>query len=119
MQAGASAPGLVAAFTTRAYYLGAASTNMCGTAATSCCLQCVLVKCPCRFNVSAAGVAQRDAAVWQFAQRLQAPIMMVLSGGYTRASAGVIVDSLSAILQDIADKYGSSSSGGNMSGPSS
>jgi hypothetical protein len=34
--------------------------------------------------------------------------MMVLSGGYTRASAGVIVDSLSAILQDVANKYSSS-----------
>lgn len=50
-----------------------------------------------RFNVTAQGVAQRDMQVWKFAQRLQAPIVMLLSGGYTRASAGVIVDSLSAI----------------------
>lgn len=57
----------------------------------------------CRFQVSPEGVAQRDAAVWQFAQRLRAPILMLLSGGYTRASAGVIVDSIAAILQDVAE----------------
>jgi hypothetical protein len=56
-----------------------------------------------RFNISPQGVIQRDAAVWQFAQRLQAPIMMLLSGGYTRASAGVIVDSIAGILQGLAD----------------
>jgi hypothetical protein len=29
--------------------------------------------------------------------------MMLLSGGYTRASAGVIVDSIAGILQGLAD----------------
>lgn len=60
--------------------------------------------------MSAQGVAQRDAAVWQWAQRLQAPIAMLLSGGYTRASAGVISDSIAGLLRDLSDKYGGGSS---------
>jgi histone deacetylase 11 len=51
--------------------------------------------------VSAQGVARRDEMVWAFAQQLGAPIVMLLSGGYTRASAGVIVDSLTSILQGL------------------
>lgn len=57
-----------------------------------------------RFAVSPAAVQQRDAAVFAFAERLRAPIAMLLSGGYTRASAGVIVDSLTRLLQGMADK---------------
>jgi histone deacetylase 11 len=58
--------------------------------------------------VSAAGVQQRDAAVFAFAEQQGAPIAMLLSGGYTRASAGVIVESLTALLRDLASKLGAS-----------
>eukprot|EP00878_Enallax_costatus_P029743 GHUV01032288.1.p1 GENE.GHUV01032288.1~~GHUV01032288.1.p1 ORF type:complete len:164 (+),score=38.04 GHUV01032288.1:283-774(+) len=56
------------------------------------------------FEVSPAAVLQRDAAVFEFADRLEAPTVMMLSGGYTRASAGVIVDSLTSILTGMAAK---------------
>ncbi|WIA41682.1 hypothetical protein OEZ86_009029 [Tetradesmus obliquus] len=59
-----------------------------------------------RLSVSAAGVQQRDAAVFTFAEQQRAPIFMLLSGGYTRASAGVIVDSLTALLRGMASKLG-------------
>lgn len=55
-----------------------------------------------RLQVSAQGVAQRDAAVWGFAQQVEAPIVMLLSGGYTRASAAVIVDSIAGLLSGVA-----------------
>jgi len=41
----------------------------------------------------------RDSKVWQFAIQQRAPILMLLSGGYTKASAGVIVDSLEGLLR--------------------
>lgn len=53
-------------------------------------------------SITPQGVVQRDEAVWQLARRLRAPILMLLSGGYTRASAGVIVDSLTSILTGLA-----------------
>jgi histone deacetylase 11 len=56
--------------------------------------------------VSPAGVQQRDAAVFAFAEQQGTPIAMLLSGGYTRASAGVIVDSLTALLRVVASKLG-------------
>lgn len=61
--------------------------------------------------MSGQGVVQRDAAVLRFAQRLQAPIVMLLSGGYTRASAGVIVDSIAGILQGLAEGCSSTAGG--------
>lgn len=61
---------------------------------------------PCRLNVSPQGVAQRDAAVWQFAQERRAPIVMLMSGGYTRASAGVTADSIARILRGLAKQHG-------------
>lgn len=58
-----------------------------------------------RLAVTPQGVLERDTAVWQFAQqRLRAPICVLLSGGYTRASAGVIVDSLASLLGGIAQQ---------------
>lgn len=54
-----------------------------------------------RFAVSAEGVKQRDAAVFGFSDQLRCPIVMLLSGGYTKMSAGVIVDSLTSLLQDM------------------
>ncbi|KAF6250370.1 hypothetical protein COO60DRAFT_881687 [Scenedesmus sp. NREL 46B-D3] len=59
-----------------------------------------------RLSVSPAGVQQRDAAVFAFAEQQGAPVAMLLSGGYTRASAGVIVDSLTALLRGLASKLG-------------
>eukprot|EP00878_Enallax_costatus_P020621 GHUV01021806.1.p1 GENE.GHUV01021806.1~~GHUV01021806.1.p1 ORF type:complete len:252 (+),score=62.81 GHUV01021806.1:2675-3430(+) len=56
------------------------------------------------FAVSPAAVQQRDATVFGFADRLKAPVVMVLSGGYTRASAGVIVESLTSLLRGMAAK---------------
>jgi hypothetical protein len=42
---------------------------------------------------------QSDARVWRFAlERLNAPIVMLLSGGYTRESAGIVADSLERLL---------------------
>lgn len=41
-----------------------------------------------RLGVTAQGVLKRDAMVWDYAlHTAQAPILMTLSGGYTRASA--------------------------------
>ncbi|KAI8476068.1 MAG: hypothetical protein J3K34DRAFT_516972 [Monoraphidium minutum] len=51
-------------------------------------------------SVTPAGVLERDARVWRFAlEEARSPIVMLLSGGYTRASAGVITDSLQALLR--------------------
>lgn len=37
--------------------------------------------------------------MWRFAlERLNAPIVMLLSGGYTRESAGIVADSLERLL---------------------
>lgn len=56
-----------------------------------------------RMCISPDGVVQRDERVWQFAlERARAPLLMLLSGGYTRASAGVIVDSLDTVLRRFA-----------------
>eukprot|EP00775_Hariotina_reticulata_P006602 gene6602-6830_t len=53
-----------------------------------------------RFNVSPAAVVQRDAAVFALAaEQLKCPIVMLLSGGYTKASAGVIVDSVVNLMK--------------------
>lgn len=55
-----------------------------------------------------------DARVWRFAlEELRAPILMLLSGGYTRASAGVIVDSLAALLARHAGLGGGGGGGGS------
>jgi hypothetical protein len=48
-------------------------------------------------------VILRDEAVWRFAaERVRAPIVMTLSGGYARRSAAVVVDSISNLF----DKFG-------------
>lgn len=57
-----------------------------------------------KFEVSPAAVQQRDAAVFAFADKMKAPIVVLLSGGYSRASAGVIVDSLTSLLMGMAAK---------------
>lgn len=48
--------------------------------------------------VTAEGVQQRDQCVWTFAQRMQAPICMLLSGGYAKDNARVVGDSLATLL---------------------
>lgn len=46
-------------------------------------------------NVSAQGIIARDELVFQCCKDERVPIAMVLSGGYSQESAGIIVDSLS------------------------
>jgi histone deacetylase 11 len=53
-----------------------------------------------RFSISPAAVIQRDAAVFALAaEQLKCPVVMLLSGGYTKASAGVIVDSVVNLMK--------------------
>eukprot|EP00892_Ulva_mutabilis_P007087 jgi/Ulvmu1/4750/UM020_0034.1 len=52
-----------------------------------------------RVCVSAEAVRQRDMLVWQKFRQLRVPITMLMSGGYTKQSAGVISDSLADIIQ--------------------
>jgi histone deacetylase 11 len=53
-----------------------------------------------RLGVSAAGVAARDAAVWRAALSAGSPVCMILSGGYSRASAACIASSLVGLVQE-------------------
>lgn len=48
--------------------------------------------------ISKEGILERDLLVFVEAQRRGIPILMVLSGGYTQLSAGIIADSLSTII---------------------
>lgn len=47
-----------------------------------------------QLSVSKEGIIKRDARVFEFAKEQEAPIMMVLSGGYTQESAGIVSDSI-------------------------
>lgn len=59
----------------------------------------------------------RDKRVWRFAvEEARAPVVQLLSGGYTRASAGVIVDALEAVLTLYAGLGGGGSSCGSGAG---
>jgi uncharacterized membrane protein YgcG len=59
--------------------------------------------------------ARRDLRVWRFAvEAAHAPILQLLSGGYTRASAGVIVDALAAALTRYALPAGRAGGGGSV-----
>ena len=49
-------------------------------------------------RVSAAGIAARDAAVFEAARAAQAPVCMVLSGGYVKGNAAVIADSIANLI---------------------
>ncbi|GBF94944.1 hypothetical protein Rsub_07445 [Raphidocelis subcapitata] len=72
-----------------------------------------------KLAVSPAGVVERDLRVWGFAvERVRAPILVLLSGGYTRASAGVIVDALGACLARFAG-LGAGGGGGGGGGSGS
>ncbi|GIL45351.1 hypothetical protein Vafri_2603 [Volvox africanus] len=55
-----------------------------------------------RLGMSAAGVVQRDEIVWRWCRDVaRAPVVMTLSGGYTRESAGVIT----ASIQNLFEKF--------------
>ncbi len=53
------------------------------------------------FNVSEKGIIERDAFVFQTALDNNIPILMVLSGGYSKESAGIIGRSIENILNNI------------------
>jgi len=52
-------------------------------------------------NITAEGIIRRDGIVFQIAIARKIPILMVLSGGYTKKSAGVIGRSIGNILKTI------------------
>eukprot|EP00208_Stichococcus_sp_RCC1054_P002713 CAMPEP_0206135296 /NCGR_PEP_ID=MMETSP1473-20131121/612_1 /ASSEMBLY_ACC=CAM_ASM_001109 /TAXON_ID=1461547 /ORGANISM="Stichococcus sp, Strain RCC1054" /LENGTH=358 /DNA_ID=CAMNT_0053527103 /DNA_START=325 /DNA_END=1401 /DNA_ORIENTATION=- len=52
-----------------------------------------------RMAVSAAGVEERDQAVWRLARDLRVPICMVLSGGYAKDNWRVVGNSLAELLR--------------------
>lgn len=52
-----------------------------------------------RLCVSEAGVVERDRLVWAAAAQHKVPILMLLSGGYTRASTPVIARSIQALFE--------------------
>ncbi|EFJ48813.1 hypothetical protein VOLCADRAFT_59975 [Volvox carteri f. nagariensis] len=56
-----------------------------------------------RLGMTAAGVVQRDEVVWRWCRDMaRAPVVMALSGGYTRESAGVIT----ASIRNLFEKFG-------------
>ncbi|KAL4424507.1 hypothetical protein ABPG77_006816 [Micractinium sp. CCAP 211/92] len=59
-----------------------------------------------RLCVSEAGVVERDRLVWAAAAQHRVPILMLLSGGYTRASTPVIAHSIQALFEhfELADE---------------
>ncbi|KAL4452011.1 hypothetical protein ABPG75_007673 [Micractinium tetrahymenae] len=52
-----------------------------------------------RLRVSEAGVVERDRLVWAAAAQHRVPVLMLLSGGYTRASTPVIARSIQALFE--------------------
>jgi histone deacetylase 11 len=52
-----------------------------------------------RLSVSREGVILRDQSVFGLAEDNQIPIVMLLSGGYTKESAGIIADSIEKIIK--------------------
>lgn len=50
-------------------------------------------------GVDSEGVLRRDEMVFQFALTAKAPICMLLSGGYTPASASTITASITNLVQ--------------------
>lgn len=51
-----------------------------------------------RMNVSAQGVASRDAAVFEAAQGAGVPLCMLLSGGYSKGNFAVIAKSIENLM---------------------
>jgi histone deacetylase 11 len=54
-----------------------------------------------RLSVSEAGIIQRDQLVFREALDRHVPVMMLLSGGYSRQSAGIIGRSIENILKNV------------------
>lgn len=54
-----------------------------------------------RMNISEEGIVQRDERVFGIAKERNIPIMMVLSGGYTAESAGIISRSIENLLDTV------------------
>ncbi|GLC37260.1 hypothetical protein PLESTB_001142700 [Pleodorina starrii] len=53
-----------------------------------------------RLDMSAAGVVERDEMVWAWARNVaRAPVVMTLSGGYTKQSANVIAESIRNLFE--------------------
>ncbi len=52
-----------------------------------------------RMNVSAAGIIKRDEIVFRNARKNRVPIVMVLSGGYTKGSGDIVGASIENILK--------------------
>lgn len=52
-----------------------------------------------QLSVSKEGIIKRDARVFEFAKQQGSPIMMVLSGGYTQESAGIVSDSIVNLIK--------------------
>lgn len=50
-------------------------------------------------NISAGGIKERDAFVFEQAERSKIPVVMLLSGGYTKQSAGIVADSVEQIIK--------------------
>ncbi|KAL2634485.1 hypothetical protein R1flu_005964 [Riccia fluitans] len=51
-----------------------------------------------RLRISPAGISERDEEVFKFAREVEAPIVMVTSGGYMKSSARVIADSIKNLV---------------------
>ena len=54
-----------------------------------------------RMKISAQGISKRDELVFKFARERNIPILMVLSGGDTKKSAGIIGKSIENILKNV------------------
>lgn len=52
-----------------------------------------------RMNVSAQGIASRDAAVFEAARGAGVPLCMLLSGGYSRGNFAVIANSIENLMK--------------------
>jgi len=56
------------------------------------------------FNISANGIIQRDTIVFSLAQKYNIPILMVLSGGYSKQSGLIIGKSVVNIITNVIKK---------------
>lgn len=51
-----------------------------------------------RMNISQQGIIERDEIVFQLSKNFQVPILMLLSGGYTKKSAEIITSSIDNLI---------------------
>ncbi len=56
-------------------------------------------------NISEHGIKQRDEIVFSHALSRDIPIVMVLSGGYSKESAGIISKSIENLIKNIIPQY--------------